>query len=122
VSKPAAVPPPPERDDSPAPSLDVDLSVHVFTVSATMVGVCLTAIGLIRVVVTIRHMETLVDDLIAMNALLFVISGLLSYWAMRSHRIGRPPVVEAIAEKVFLGAMVLTGIACLALVYGINTL
>lgn len=110
------------HDDSSGQSLDTDLSVHVFTVSATMVGVCLTAIGLIRVVITIRHMGTLVDDLIAMNALLFVISGLLSYWGMRSRKIGRPHAIEAIAEKVFIAAMILMGIACLALVYGINTL
>lgn len=114
--------PVPGRNNSSGQSLDAELSVHVFTVSATMVGVCLTAIGLIRVVITIRHMGTLVDDLIAVNALLFVVSGLLSYWAMRSRKIGRPHLIEAIAEKVFVGAMILMGIACLALVYGINTL
>jgi hypothetical protein len=102
--------------------LDEDLSVHIFTVSATMVGVCLTAIGLIRVVITLRRIETFVDDLVSVDAVLFVIAGLLSYWAMRSRSRGRLHHIELIAERVFLAAMILMGIACVALVYGIRYL
>ncbi len=40
--------PPPDK----AP-LEADISVHIFSVSAAMVGVCLTVIGLIRIVITI---------------------------------------------------------------------
>ena len=109
-------------DERARKSLDEDLSVHIFTVSATMVGVCLTAIGLIRVVITIRHVETLIDNLVGMDAMLFVLSGLLSYWALRSRKRGRLRRIEAIAERVFIAGMVLMGAASLALVFGINFL
>jgi len=33
--------------------LEEDICIHVFTVSSAMVGVCLTVIGLIRVVITL---------------------------------------------------------------------
>jgi hypothetical protein len=48
-----------------------------------MVGVCLTVIGLIRVVITLGRADTLADDFLAGDALLFLISCLLSYWALR---------------------------------------
>jgi hypothetical protein len=111
---------PSTRNETERESLDEDLSVHIFTVSATMVGVCLTAVSLIRVVITLRHLETLADDLVSLDAMLFVVSGLLSFWALRSRKRGRLHHIESIAEKVFLAAMILMGAACLALVYGIE--
>ncbi len=103
-------------------AFDEDLSVHILTVSATMVGVCLTAIGLIRVVVTLRRIETIVDDLVSIDAVMFVAAGLLAYWAMRSRTRGRLHHIELVAERVFLAAMVVMGIACLGLVYGMRYL
>ena len=59
-------------------SLEEDLCIHIFTVSAAMVGVCLTVIGLIRIVITLQKVDTLADDLLAADALLFVSSCMLS--------------------------------------------
>ena len=64
--------------------LEQDICIHIFTVSSAMVGVCLTVIGLIRVVITLGRADTLADDFLAGDALLFLISCLLSYWALRS--------------------------------------
>jgi len=69
--------------------LEQDISVHIFTVSSAMVGVCLTVIGLIRVVITLGTADTLADDFLAADALLFLISCLLSYWALRSRSVHR---------------------------------
>lgn len=113
---------PPKNSDDPEHALDAGLSVHIFTVSATMVGVCLTAIGLIRVVITMRGVETLIDDLVALDALLFVISGLMAYFGIRSRKLGRLHQCELMAEKVFIVAMSVMGLSCLALVYGIHFL
>jgi hypothetical protein len=110
----------PQRVEHSPKELDEDLSIHIFTVSATMVGVCLTAVSLIRVVITMRHLETLIDDIVTLDAMLFVISGLLSFWALRTRKHGRLHHIEAMAEKVFLTAMILMSAACVALVYGIE--
>ena len=74
--------------------LEQDICIHIFTVSSAMVGVCLTVIGLIRVVITFGRADTLADDFLAGDALLFLISCLLSYWALRS-----PRCAECIAWK-----------------------
>ena len=44
--------------------LEEDISIHIFTVSSAMVGVCLTVIGLIRVVITFGKADTVADDLL----------------------------------------------------------
>jgi branched-subunit amino acid permease len=62
--------------------LEEDICIHIFTVSSAMVGVCLTVIGLIRVVITLGRADTLADDLLACDALLFLTSCLLSYGAL----------------------------------------
>ena len=54
--------------------LEQDICIHIFTVSSAMVGVCLTVIGLIRVVITFGRADTLADDFLAGDALLFLIS------------------------------------------------
>ena len=72
------------RHRDPGTHLEQDICIHIFTVSSAMVGVCLTVIGLIRVVITFGRADTLADDFLAGDALLFLISCLLSYWALRS--------------------------------------
>src|SRR6266446_2012044 len=70
-------------------TLEEDICIHIFTVSAAMVGVCLTVIGLIRIVITLQKNDTLADNLLAGDALLFLTSCILSYWAMRTRKVRR---------------------------------
>ena len=65
-------------ETTPENHLEEDISIHIFTVSSAMVGVCLTVIGLIRVVITFGKADTVADDLLAADAFLFLISCLLS--------------------------------------------
>lgn len=90
--------------------LDDDICVHIFTASATMVGVCLTVIGILRVVISLRREDTLADDMLAVNALLYLASCLLSYWALRTRSVSRNFRLERIADVIFLLAMVFTAI------------
>src|SRR6476646_4471198 len=80
--------------------LEEDICIHIFTVSSAMVGVCLTVIGLLRVVITIRKIDTLADDFLAFDAVLFLISCLSSYWAMRTKSHRRMHRVEWFADRI----------------------
>jgi hypothetical protein len=100
-------------------ALEEDLCVHIFTVSAAMVGVCLTVIGLIRIVITIQKVDTLADNLLAVDSLLFLLSCGLSYWALRTRSIRRMHRVERMADSVFLAAIVLMTIICVFITYAI---
>jgi hypothetical protein len=100
--------------------LEEDICIHIFTVSAAMVGVCLTVIGLIRVVITFGKIDTIADDLLAGDAFLFLVACLLSYWALRTRSLRRMHRVERFADAIFLFAMiVMTGI-CGLITYAIS--
>src|SRR5438067_13851833 len=82
--------------------LEQDICILIFTVSSAMVGVCLTVNGLIRVVITFGSADTLAGDFLAADALLFLISCLLSYWALRSRGLRRMHRLERIADVIFI--------------------
>jgi hypothetical protein len=107
-----------QRD--PNTHLEHDICIHIFTVSSAMVGVCLTVIGLIRVVITLGRADTLADDLLAGDALLFLISCLLSYWALRSRGLRRMHRLEKIADGIFIVAMIGMVIICAVITYNIS--
>ncbi|HEY0199177.1 MAG TPA: hypothetical protein VGC19_11675 [Rhodanobacter sp.] len=92
--------------------LDDNICVHIFTASAAMVGVCLTVIGIIRVVISLRKSDLFADDLLAVNAMLYLASCLLSYWALRTLSVMRNYRLERTADIVFLVALTLTAINC----------
>src|SRR6059036_4081845 len=108
------------RQRDPNTNLEQDICVHIFTVSSAMVGVCLTVIGLIRVVITLGRADTLADDLLAGDALLFLISCLLSYWALRSRGLRRMHRLERIADGIFIMAMIGMVVICALITYTIS--
>ena len=98
------------RPSHPAPDerkLEADLCIHIFTASAALVGVCLTVIGLIRIVVTTTQVGTIADDLLACDAMLFMIACMLSYWALRSRSVRRVHRIERAADTIFLLGLVI---------------
>ncbi len=107
--------PNPER----ASRLEEDICIHIFTVSAGLVGVCLTVIGLLRVVITLRKTDTFADDLLAIDAFLFLVACLSSYWALRTRSVRRMHRVERFADVVFLLALVVMAAACGFVTYAI---
>ncbi len=101
--------------------LEEDICIHIFTVSSAMVGVCLTVIGLIRVVITLGKVDTLADDLLALDALLFLVSCLFSYTALRSRSVRRMHRIERAADVVFIVAMIMMTAVCALITYAMST-
>ena len=70
------------------PSSDDDrIYTHLLTllsVSAAMVGVCLTAVGLVSVIEALNKWEGWVDDLLAVGSLVFSLVTLLSFLGIRT--------------------------------------
>lgn len=90
--------------------LDDDICVHIFTASAAMVGVCLTVIGIIRVVISLRKADLFVDHMLAGDAILYLLACLLAYWALRTRSRRRNHRLERIADTLFLVALTLTAV------------
>src|SRR5438309_308719 len=106
--------------DNNGKKLEEDICIHIFTVSSAMVGVCLTVIGLIRVVITLGKADTLADDFLASDALLFLTSCLLSYAALRARSFRRRHQIERAADSIFIFAMVVMTVICGFITYAIS--
>ena len=66
--------------ESPA---SIRIANHILPTAATMTGVCVTIISIVRLTETRHHIRTVIDNLLAVNSLFFLISCFLSYLSMR---------------------------------------
>ena len=94
-----------------------NICIHIFSVSATLVGVCLTVIGIFRAITELKNFNTLGDNILAFDALLFLISCITSYVALRSTDKQRKKKLERIADYVFVGGLMLMVIVCILITY-----
>ncbi len=63
--------------------LEEDISIHIFSVSAAMVGVCLTVIGIFQIG-KLKEVGSISDNILAINAMAFLCSCILSYITLRT--------------------------------------
>lgn len=103
----------------PRQGVDEDISIHIFSVSAAMVGVCLTVIGILRIVISAKNVSTLADDFLSLDALLFLGACLLAYVALRTRRTKRMHSVERIADAIFILGLVVMAIVCGLITYAV---
>ncbi|RIX84616.1 hypothetical protein [Acidovorax cavernicola] len=98
-------------------SSERSLSAHILPTSATMIGVCMT-------VMSIGHlgprddMRLLIDRLLAVDALVFLASALLSFISMRSRRSGAR--LEACGEVVFIAGLGLLALGAVTLAFALR--
>ncbi|HEX9425384.1 MAG TPA: hypothetical protein VF899_19235 [Pyrinomonadaceae bacterium] len=100
-------------------ALEEDISIHIFDTSATMVGVCLTVIGVFKLIFQLKSISTWADDLISVDAMLFLSSCGLAYWALRTRSIKRRHLTEKVADLIFLGALTLMTAICALITYSL---
>ncbi|WP_294320224.1 hypothetical protein [uncultured Sphingomonas sp.] len=101
-------------------ALDERTCRMICPIASAMVGVCLTGIGLLHVTITLRARQTVADDLLSVDALLFLIATLSSYFALRVQGTARLHWPERIADATFILAMLLLTAACFIITYALN--
>ncbi|NTV30322.1 MAG: hypothetical protein HGA80_09600 [Candidatus Omnitrophica bacterium] len=96
------------------------LARSIFSVSATMVGVCFTVIGILNLMIDTTRKVTFVDDLTAWDALFFMGACIVSYVAMKTPERKRRLKLEKTADIVFLLGLGLMALIGFFIVYDIN--
>jgi hypothetical protein len=91
--------------------------ITVLSVSSGMVGVCLTAIGLIGILKSLSEVETIVDDLLAVAAMFFMIATLMSFLGMRTSVTKTWQNFGRVLDAVFCVGLVLVVIGTLLLTW-----
>ena len=97
--------------------IETDITIHIFSVSATLVGVCLTVIGLFHISKRISNIQTYGQDFLSVNALLFLISCVFAYFALIKRKHRRHHLLEKAAERVFFIALSFMVMICVLIVY-----
>ncbi len=97
--------------------IEEDISIHIFSVSAAMVGVCLTVIGILRIVLAVKGIATLADDLLLLDAFAFLAACILAYVALRTT--SHLHLTEQLADGLFIAALGLMAVACGVITYAI---
>jgi len=92
-----------------------DLSQHILPNSAQLVGVCITVISLIKAL-HIGHVGSMLDKLLAIDALLFTVSVMLSYASMRGIKSAN---LEKYADIIFMLGLLELGICAILLAFEI---
>ncbi|MFH1209143.1 MAG: hypothetical protein V1673_06295 [Candidatus Omnitrophota bacterium] len=97
--------------------IETSISVDVFSVSAAMVGVCLTVIQLIKMNGE-QMSNTIVDEILALDSVVFMMACILSFLALKSKRHSRlKKIMENIGDGCFLLAISTMVVAITLVVY-----
>ena len=94
-----------------------NISNQIFSVSACMIGVCFTVINLIHISVVAKGIETLGDELTALDAVIFVLACFMSYVAIKTKNRKRRLYLEKLTDGVFLSGLLLMVFVCIFVVY-----
>lgn len=90
-----------------ARAMSQSVSEKVFVTSAGLCGMCLTVIGLLQVPLALRGITSIADDLLVVNALLYMVDCVLAYALMRGFA-HRPSRLTRLIDLLFLAALLLT--------------
>jgi hypothetical protein len=87
----------------------------LLSVSAAMVGVCITAIGLVSVIEALNKVERIVDDMLALSTIVFSCVTLMSFLGIRT-RIRRSfPRYMLVLDVIFCVGIAMMVIASMLL-------
>ena len=93
------------------------ISIHIFSVSAAMVGVCLTVIGIINVIASFKKIATLGDEITAVDAIIFLSTCIISYIAIKTKERKLRLILEKISDTIFLTGLAVMVVVCLFIVF-----
>ena len=99
---------------------DDRIYTHLLTllsVSAALVGVCLTAVGLVSVIEALNKWEGWVDDLLAVGSLIFSMVTLLSFLGIRTRIRFRLPRYLLLLDILFCIGILTMVVASFLLTY-----
>jgi hypothetical protein len=102
----------PDPTDSPGEPFQAELAVHILSLSAGLVGVCLTVIGLIQLALHLQDAHSLADNILAGDAVLFLVTCMLAYAGLRTHRMRRRRALVRLADACFLLALTVMTLVC----------
>jgi len=85
--------------------IDLNIAGHIFGNAPTMLALCLTVIGLIKIYANLERISTLADNFLAFGVVCFLFATLLSYLALRARTHKRRIKLARFADITFLSGL-----------------
>ena len=105
--------PKPDREEREIErELMVQLYTQMFALGGAMVGVCLTVIGVLRLIIEVKGYRTMADDLVAVDGMLFLLACVFSFLTLKATSPSRRAVFQRVTDTVFLAAITLMMSIC----------
>lgn len=92
-----------------------NMTKHILPTSANLLGICFAILSFIKL--SKLGAETIIDEICAMNILIFLAASVLSYASIRSKRKGE--LYERLADIIFLIGLSLLALLSLIIVFEI---
>src|SRR5438046_5182900 len=84
---------------------DRDVLLRLLSVTASLAGLCMAALGFIEYGTPEAAFHTYADEVIAFDAFLFVCCAYLILWALRTTSLARARTLSKLVDGVFLVAL-----------------
>ena len=91
-------------------SLHLEITDHIFANSPTMLALCLTMVGLIKIYTALHRITTLTDDFLMLGLSAFLLATIFSYLALRSSARKRKILFARLADSMFLSGLSIAAI------------
>ena len=105
------------KDVTEKEQLHLEITEHVFGNSPTMLALCLTMLGLIKIYTAIQRITTLTDNFLVFCLAAFLLATLFSYLALRSPVGHRRVLLTRVADAMFLSGLGAVTIVAFFFVY-----
>ena len=91
--------------------------LHLLSLSGTLAGLCVTVVAVMRTIGRDAFTTTIIDDIFALCALLFLTCTYLIFWALRRQRSSGAHLLIRIVDSIFLVGLTLMTAAGFMMVY-----
>lgn len=82
-----------------------DIANHIFANSPTLLALCLTVIGLIKIYASLQRITTLADNILLISVAAFLVATVFSYMALRSRTRKHRKRFGDIADWAFMSGL-----------------
>lgn len=96
----------------------LEITEHIFGNSPTMLALCLTTVGLIKIYTALQKITTLADDFLAFCLSVFLFATIFSYLALRSTTAKRRAFARA-ADILFISGLTAATVVAFFVVYAL---
>ncbi len=102
--------------DPETKNVEVQVTEHVFGNSPSMLALCLTTVGLLKIYSALQRITTFADDLLLICLAAFLLSTVISYLALRSSGSKRKKLAK-IADYLFLSGLTFATVVAVFIVF-----